>query len=263
MLQLPGIDVSNHQQAVDWPAVAASGQRFAFAKASEGVSYADPWFAGNWRDIAAAGIQRGAYHYALPSQNSAEREAAWFVSIVLGNGLGPGDMLALDMEDPDVEAGAGLLDWTLRWLRAVETATGVRPVLYSGLWYLGPHGLVTSALSGYPLWLAAYQDAPPTVPAGLTLRFWQHTSSGRVPGVAGNCDRNWFFGSGDELRAIGKAGDTPAVVRTTPDLDRIRALMGVAWGIANGLDGLQSPFAQQLRDVVFGVEEEVGLRAVE
>lgn len=52
-----------------------------------------------------------------------------------------------------------------------------------------------------------------------------------------------------------------AVARTSPNLDRVRALTGTAWGIANALDGLQSPFAAQLRDVVFGIEEEVGLRA--
>src|SRR5215472_886920 len=66
-----GPDVSSYQPNVDWSAVAASGCRFAFAKATEGVGYVNPYFAQDWTGIAAAGMVRGAYHFARPSQSGA------------------------------------------------------------------------------------------------------------------------------------------------------------------------------------------------
>ena len=63
---LPGIDVSHHQNAIDWTQVAASGVRFAIAKASEGTAYIDPLFSTNRAEAMAAGIVFGAYHFARP-----------------------------------------------------------------------------------------------------------------------------------------------------------------------------------------------------
>jgi GH25 family lysozyme M1 (1,4-beta-N-acetylmuramidase) len=42
MATVPGIDVSYWNAGIDWPKVRATGQRFVFAKASEGSSYSDP-----------------------------------------------------------------------------------------------------------------------------------------------------------------------------------------------------------------------------
>ncbi len=58
-----GVDVSSHQEAIDWRALAGTGVKFAYIKASEGADFRDERFASNWRDSAAAGIKRGAYHY--------------------------------------------------------------------------------------------------------------------------------------------------------------------------------------------------------
>ena len=79
---LPGIDVSHHQNAIDWTQVAASGVRFAIAKASEGTGYIDPLYSTNRAEAMAAGIVFGAYHFARPDMHpfnpipdNADREA--------------------------------------------------------------------------------------------------------------------------------------------------------------------------------------------
>ncbi len=58
-----GIDVSGHQGLIDWRAVAADDIDFAYIKASEGGDFVDDMFARNWREAAAAGVDRGAYHF--------------------------------------------------------------------------------------------------------------------------------------------------------------------------------------------------------
>ncbi len=40
-----GLDVSSHQKAVNWSKVRARGAGFAYAKASEGTYYTNPYFA--------------------------------------------------------------------------------------------------------------------------------------------------------------------------------------------------------------------------
>ncbi|MGZ8605402.1 MAG: glycoside hydrolase family 25 protein, partial [Actinomycetota bacterium] len=95
---LPGIDVSHHQDTIDWARVAASGQRFAIAKATEGQTFVDPMYAINQLGAESNGIAFGAYHFAKPdgTANDAQLEADHFVDTAL---LQPGNLIpVLDIE---------------------------------------------------------------------------------------------------------------------------------------------------------------------
>jgi lysozyme len=58
-----GIDVSNHQGTIDWPAVAGDDVTAVYIKATEGQTFVDNRFAANWAGAASAGLQRGAYQF--------------------------------------------------------------------------------------------------------------------------------------------------------------------------------------------------------
>lgn len=58
-----GIDVSAHQDVIDWRQVASDGITFAYIKATEGGDFTDDRFEENWRGAREAGLDRGAYHY--------------------------------------------------------------------------------------------------------------------------------------------------------------------------------------------------------
>ncbi len=58
-----GIDVSHHQEFIDWGMVKKAGARFAFIKASEGVGFTDPMFEENIRGAVEAGVLPGSYHF--------------------------------------------------------------------------------------------------------------------------------------------------------------------------------------------------------
>ena len=51
-----GVDVSNYQGTVDWPALAGQGVDFAFLKATEGSSLVDKQFSANWQNARSAGV---------------------------------------------------------------------------------------------------------------------------------------------------------------------------------------------------------------
>ena len=58
-----GIDVSKFQGDIDWNAVANSGVKFAWIKATEGGDRLDQHFEANWTGAKAAGVPHGAYHF--------------------------------------------------------------------------------------------------------------------------------------------------------------------------------------------------------
>ncbi|WP_411969715.1 GH25 family lysozyme [Rhizobium sp. 3T7] len=61
---IQGIDISHHQGAIDWRALARQPNvRFVIMKATEGGDHRDTRFAENWRAAKEVGIVRGAYHF--------------------------------------------------------------------------------------------------------------------------------------------------------------------------------------------------------
>jgi lysozyme len=201
-MAIPGIDISNWQGRITWSAVAADGIQFAIAKASESTTYADPWFLRNWWGMKAAGIARGAYHFARPDENAPEAEADYFwARIQAVGGLLPGDVLALDME-----AGSGnLAAWTNRCLARLGALCGFRPFLYSGAWFMEPRGLYGDPeLAQHGLWLAHYSSTAPAPPPDWPfVAIWQYTDGLPVAGIGGGVDGNWFDGTVEQFTAYG------------------------------------------------------------
>jgi GH25 family lysozyme M1 (1,4-beta-N-acetylmuramidase) len=235
---LEGTDVSNWQAEVSWPAVAAAGKRFAIVKASEDPAYRDPYFGANWRGIKAANLTRGAYHFARPSRVSPAESVAFFAQqIAAVGGLEPGDLVALDIEDTDVAPDADLAGWVVDWLVAAETELGLRPLVYSGSWYLEPHVIDDPALADYPLWLAAYQDTAPDPPAPWdTLTFWQYSAHGTVPGISGDADLNQFLGTEEDLAALGYGATTPP--------GGVQALRDRTWALCDQLQAVAAEWQE-------------------
>lgn len=204
MPYLYGIDTSSNNGLIDWSQVAASGQAFAWTKATEGLNYINPNFASDWVSIKANGMIRGAYHFAHP-ENNPYTEAAYFLNIV--GKLEPTDLIALDLE-----IGSGDLHiWTENFLDYVTKQSGTKPFLYSGTWFLEPHDCLNDpTLAQYYLWLSGYQANAPAVPADWDMfTMWQFTNKAIVPGVPDPVDQSVFIGTLDQLKAYGMASPTP------------------------------------------------------
>ena len=74
------MDVSSHQQNLDWVSAYAAGSRFAYVKATEGTYYTNPYFAQQYVGSADVGMIRGAYHFANPRTSSGADQARYFVN---------------------------------------------------------------------------------------------------------------------------------------------------------------------------------------
>jgi lysozyme len=189
-----GIDVSWYQKKIDWKEVATS-RVFAFIKATEGTGLVDKSFAVNWAGAKAAGLLRGAYHFFHPGVDPIE-QADFFLSKVVTCELPP----VLDVEAMDNVASAKLIQGVSRWVEHV-TASLRRPLIYASplFWQKLPAANIEQKAD---LWIAEWEiQTPDKMGNWPGWSFWQYTSRGAVPGIAGSVDLNRFNGSIDDLHA--------------------------------------------------------------
>lgn len=217
---ITGVDVASYQhpggKPIDWVKVRAAGHRYALVKATEATTYTNPYFTADWSGAAAAGLYRGAYHYARPAlpYSTALDQARYFVSKA-GSMTGPLDIGAvLDLEERGGLTKSQLATWTRTWLAEVERLTGRAPMIYTGYYFWKDAlGNPTDIAASHRLWLASYPNDPdsttfrPLVPAGWsTWTFWQYRSDGTVPGIPWRVDMNRFCCDEAALAALAGSG---------------------------------------------------------
>ncbi|GAA4946236.1 hypothetical protein GCM10023238_10690 [Streptomyces heliomycini] len=172
-----GIDVSHWQGGIDWTSVRDAGIQFAWMKATEGTTYKDDRFDTNYPAAHAAGVIRGAYHFALPDASSGTAQATYFAA----NGGGwsrdhltlPG---VLDIEHNrtgDVLRPVHHTDAHLdqRLPHHVQGAHHRDVVIYTtASWWNTCTGNWTGMSAKSPLWVAHWTSASsPAVPAASPL----------------------------------------------------------------------------------------------
>ena len=196
--RLSGIDVSHYQGNIDWVTVKSTGVLFAYAKATDGLTYTDPKFASNQTGATAQGLAFGAYHFYEP-QDDPIAQAKHFLSVAkVGKGWLPA---VLDLErSPGSNDPTSLADGAEQWLQYVEGNTGCKPMVYASPTFYNQY--LGAAFSKYPLWLAEYANSA-KLPTGVSAwQIWQHSQKGRVDGVSGNVDLDWFAGDASALKAF-------------------------------------------------------------
>lgn len=187
----PGIDVSYHQDTIEWGKVRRAGIRFAFIRVSDGLTVSDPEFVRNWTNARASRIARGAYQFFRPEESAIAQADKLIAAIADDKGELPPVI--------DVEVTGGLRPTALAkqitlWVDRVRARLGVEPIVYTSpdFWRDEVGG---ADLSAQPLWIAHYTKDCPRVPAPWTRwSFWQHSKTGRVPGIRGNVDLNVYQG---------------------------------------------------------------------
>lgn len=208
-----GNDIARYQGDVNYE-VYKHNSHFVIIKATEGVGYIDPKFARNRDEARRVGHPLGFYHFARPDLgNSPEAEALYFCKVVT-LGIQEGETLYLDYEP--ASNPFPVVDWCKRFLDTVFNQTGVRPMIYLNKSQVRGFDWSPVASAGYALWLACY-DSSPTYGAFNKMAMQQWTSSQKVPGIVGNVDGDWFFGTLEQLKAYGykkpvtpSASDSPS-----------------------------------------------------
>ena len=188
------IDVSKWQADIDWKKVSESGIKYAMLRlgTQKGVdldSRIDEYFDKNIKEARANGIQVGVYYFTYANDiHDAKEQAKWAVDVLKDYTL---DLpVAFDWECWDLFDDFNLNFYELNmiadtFLKELEKE-GYDTLLYGSKNYIEN---VWKYLS-YDIWLAHYTKE--TSYQGKKM-MWQFTSSGRIPGIKGNVDVNFYY----------------------------------------------------------------------
>lgn len=210
-----GIDISKWQGEINWKKVKADGIDYAFIQVgfrgygSSGVlneDTKDPYFDSNMKNAIAAGIKVGVYVFSQATTEKEAIEEAEYILDAIGNY--PISMpLVLDYEYASTPSG---LDGRLyRAKLSKKKATnvcmafckeiaesGFTPMVYANKSMLEDQlNAEQLTKAGYRIWLANYTKN--TSYSG-TFDFWQYSEKGKVNGINGDVDMNYYYAKANE-----------------------------------------------------------------
>lgn len=194
-----GVDVSNHQGAIDWPALASSGIAFAYIKATEGATFRDERFSENWSAADRAGIPRGAYHFFTLCRSAAEQARNFIETVPSDPGALPPVIDAEHMGPcTDAPTPKNHVAMILEFIALLEGHYGRRPLVYTTGEFEA--AMLKDALAGERFWLRSLV-VPPMFRRNEWV-IWQFHNRGRRPGVKGDLDLDVFRGTPAEFETF-------------------------------------------------------------
>lgn len=190
----PIIDISFYQNpgAIDYDLL-ASNVSGVILRAVYGI-WKDTAFDRHYQELAQIrGVPVGAYHYIIGSQTISSQSDAFNLAVGLK------DMrLGCWIDVEDRRAGTRIYRQQVLDYAALQPDMGI--YTSKGAWQEIMGG---AYLTDRKLWVAHYTSNPyPLLPTGWTSWWlWQFTSTGRLPGYAGNLDTNRFYGDEADFAA--------------------------------------------------------------
>jgi lysozyme len=210
-MEIHGIDVSRHQGEVNWFEAAAAGIRFAGIRASVGDYYSDPNFDKNWTESFEAQVYGLAYHAMAPERPVTGQVKRFIAKTGANLGLA---RAVLDIELVREQTNKRIIECTRGCLKEIADRTGKKPLIYSNPYFvdtflLGLEKKYPEFLEDHEFWVANYRlGLKPLLPKAVKAwRIWQYTKKGRVSGIKGDVDRNYF--NGDEAEFMAWTGQKP------------------------------------------------------
>ena len=184
-VQAQGIDVSKYQGKINWTKVSKSKKvKFVYIRATEGASIRDSYYKANVDSARKAGILVGSYHV-YSSKTTAYQQFANFkaVAVKKKQDLVP----VLDIEGH--HSGRLNMKRVDKLLELMEREYGAKPMIYTSEKVYSEH-FAGKKYSRYHIFVAKYEGRPV-----IRYTLWQHSKTGRIPGISGDVDLDKFHTS--------------------------------------------------------------------
>lgn len=197
-----GVDVSEHQGAIDWAQVAQTPVKFAMVRlayrgwGSEGYVRADARGLENLDGASDAGLQVGVYFFSQAiSEEEAVEEAQFLLDLLDGRALDFPVVFDWETVSSEDARTANMNRETLNAC-ALAFCETIEAAGYDAMVYFNPDmarwmfELLPIQEAGYGFWLAMYTD---NMNYSHRVDIWQYTNKGTVAGIKGSVDLNLFF----------------------------------------------------------------------
>lgn len=170
---------------------------FIYIKSTEGTSIRNRYYVADYRAARRHGYKVGAYHF-FSTRTSGAAQARYFLKHSLYSKGDFPPVLDLEPSRSQIIKMGGtkkMLKEVRQWLKMVEKARGVRPILYINQLFVKKYmSAAPDLIRDYNVWIARYGEYKPE----LNLVFWQLSPDGRVRGIRTEVDINVFNGFQDE-----------------------------------------------------------------
>lgn len=194
-----GIDVSEHQESINWVAVAEDGIEFAYVRLgsrgyTEGQIYLDEHYYTNIAEARNAGLKVGVYFFSQAINEAEAREEAEFVLSHL-EGIELDYPVVYDHEPLSEHngranhlSGSELTKNAQAFCTTIED-TGKSTMIYGNGGDIGR--LDSEVVESHDIWFAEYNALTPSGQFDFIL--WQYTNKGEVDGIDTPVDMNIHF----------------------------------------------------------------------
>lgn len=196
VLSYKGIDVSRHQEKIDWKKVAGDDISYAFIRAgyrgsTEGKLVEDEYFKDNIEGALDNDIQVGVYFYTQAvTEQEAEEEAEFVIDLIKRYDVTYPVVFDIEEVNSSSARTAQMTkeDYTKAAIAFCEKIkeAGYTPMIYGNLKSFMIM-LDLEQLEDYEKWFAFY-DTPVYFPYEFSI--WQYSSKGSVNGIKGDVDLN-------------------------------------------------------------------------
>lgn len=195
---LKGIDVSEFQGQIDWDKVKSDGVEFAILRVGFGTdvtSQDDKYIERNIEECERLNIPFGVYLFSYANTvDKAKSEAEHTLRLIKNHKLAMG--VWYDIEDNNTSGSVSketLTNIINTYCNTIKNA-GYEVGVYASLSWLN-NKIESSIKNTYPIWVAQYYKECQY--EGKYV-MWQYTSNGKVDGISGNVDMNYFYGELEE-----------------------------------------------------------------
>lgn len=250
-----GIDVSSYNEMQDYALIKASGIDVVITKATEGTYYTDKYL--SYRAINLPKYFKiGYYHFA--GRGNATIEAQYFLSRV--KDLYSDTVLFLDIEQPPKDYGwtwtkQSAINYTNEFTNYIKSH-GYKVGIYTNVSFYRDY--LQGNILDMPLWLATYSSHAPTE---FSTQSWQYSEDGRVNGILGSVDLDFFTDNIFINNEIKQAVST-STISTLPIITDSKTLIlqqnlnkVLRWSIAvDGIYGNQTKNATKQVQRITGIE---------
>ena len=190
-----GIDISYYQKKIQWHKL-PNDICFVMIKATEGSKIKDSKFKENWDSAGKYGYIRGAYHFYRPYVTP-YAQFRNFISVVKIN---KGDLPPIIDAETHSKYTLKLQKDLKTFVLLLERYYKIKPIIYCNAPFYRRH-LYHSFFDEYHFWIADYRGT--SLDSSMKMwDFWQYTCWGKVNGIKGYVDKNYFRWGYDSLRNI-------------------------------------------------------------
>lgn len=201
-----GIDVSQWQAKINWPKVKAAGAEFVFIRcgytslSEKFAMHEDQYFRTNIQGAYDAGLKVGIYFFSnSKTVSEAQQEAEKTLELIDDYKHMITLPVVFDFEAFSNAYRAYGLPKSQVTKNMIVYSDMVEAAGYTPMYYGSPNFLASSydvsQLTDYDCWLANYTTQ--TAYTGDYV-YWQYSSTGKVDGITGNVDCNFFYSGNDE-----------------------------------------------------------------